>query len=67
VKVKKFEGDMSDVRRSTNNFTFQVETSQVFLIHTSQHEWVVYSGYAHHMTNDVSLFSYSDKAVEQKM
>jgi hypothetical protein len=66
VKVKKLEGDMLVVNQSTDNFTFQVRTSQAFLTHTSQHEWVVDSGRAHHMAKDASLFSYLDKVVEAK-
>jgi hypothetical protein len=61
VKVKKLEGDVLVVNQSTDNFTFQVGTSQALLTHTSQHEWVVDFGHTHHMAKYASMFSYLDK------
>jgi hypothetical protein len=64
AKVKKLKGDMSTFCESTNNFTFQVRTSQAYLSHTYKNEWVVDFGCTHHATKDVSLFSSLDKVVE---
>ena len=67
VKVKKLEGDVLVVNQSTDNFTSQVGTSQALLTHTSQHEWVVDFGHAHHMAKDASLLSYLDKFFERNI
>jgi len=37
-KVKKFEGYVSYMHRSIDNFSFQVGNSQVFLSHTLKNE-----------------------------
>jgi hypothetical protein len=34
VKVKHLEGDVSDVRRPVDNFTFQIKFSQALLSHS---------------------------------
>jgi hypothetical protein len=58
---------MSTICRPTNNFTFQVETSQALLSHSARNEWVVDPGCTHHMAEDVSLFTYLVKVVERKI
>jgi hypothetical protein len=55
VKVKNLEGDVSVVHRSTDNFTFQVRTSQALLLTPHKNEWVVDFGCTHHMAKDASL------------
>jgi hypothetical protein len=66
-KVKCLEGNMSSERRPTDNFTFQVRTSQALLSHSAQNEWVVDSGCTHHMAKDASLFTWLDEAKERKI
>jgi hypothetical protein len=66
-KVKRLEGNMSDVHRPADNFTFQVRTSYALLSHSAQNEWVVESGCTHHMAKDTSLFMWLDEAKERKI
>jgi hypothetical protein len=55
-KVKHIEGDVSVVRQPADNFTFQVDTSQTLLSHSTQNEWIVDSRCTHYMAKDDSLF-----------
>jgi len=66
-KVKQIEGAMLVVRQPDDNFTFQVGTSQVFLTHTSNNDWVINYGCIYHMAKDSSLFSLLDKVVVQNI
>ena len=67
--IKKLEGYVIVVQstsRSTDKFTFNVETSQALLDHNSQNEWVVDVGFTHHLAKDASVFSSSDIVAEKK-
>ena len=66
-KVKRLEGDATTVcltSRLTDDFTFNIGTSQVLLAHNSQNESVVDSSCTHHMAKDGSLFSSFDNGIE---
>ena len=65
--VKNLEGDMSVVFRLTNNFTFQVETSQALMSHTMHNEWVVDSTCTRHMVKYATLFTRLNKSEESKI
>ena len=66
-KIKCLEGDVSVVHQPTDNFTFQVRTSQALLSHSVQKKWVVDSECTHHMAKDSSLFTSLDEAKERKI
>lgn len=60
--VKQLEGDVAIVQ-STSRSTYNVETCQALHVHTSKNEWVVDSGWTHHMVKDASLFFYLDTTI----
>jgi hypothetical protein len=51
----------------TNNFTFQVRTSQALMSYTTQNEWFVNSECTHHMEKDATLFTILNKAEESRI
>jgi hypothetical protein len=58
---------VSIVRRLTDNFTFQFITSKALLSHSLHNEWVVDSGWTHHMAKDATLFMSLEKVVERNI
>jgi hypothetical protein len=50
-----------------DNFTFQVENSQVLFSHSMQSKCAVDSKCTHHMDKDASLFTSLDKTMERKI
>ena len=69
-KAKRTEGDVETVcltSWSTNDFTFNVGTSQALLAQTSQNEWVVDSCYTYHMSKYGYLFYSYDNTIEKNI